>query len=241
MKKIYITICIYILGNTFQLFSENSSIRFLNQTISETSKSMERLSSGTLLWTDSPSSKAIYEKLESHIRFLAQSIRNNQDMISYYRTREGFLESTGNSLQRIRELIVQRSNSLYGEDEREIIDSEIFMQYSGILKDLSRAQFNTIPIFGDWLKDEEIEKRFREANFYNLSGIDRIMEAVLSERASIGALINTLEHKGAGLAVEQENASAFQSRGDTDFALELSIMKRNEILFFADLFLLRQE
>ena len=202
---------------------------------------MDRLSSGKLLWTDSPSSRAIYEKLESHINFLSMNVRNNEDMVSYYNSREGYLNTIGSTLQRIRELILQRSNSFYGPDDRDIIDSEIFIHYSGILKEISWAQFNTIPIFSSWMENEDLKNIFKEVHFYTLEGIDRILTAVISERARIGAITNTLKHKGKGMAIEAENTQSFQSQGDTDFALELSNMKRNEIMFFSNIFLLKHQ
>lgn len=233
---------IVILLNLSNLYSQSSSsLIFLNQTINQYDKSMNRLSSGMLLWTDSPSSRAIYEKLESHVNFLSMNMRNNEDMISYYKSREGYLNTIGSTLQRIRELVHKRSNSFYGPDDREIIDSEIFIHYEGILKELSWAQFNTIPMFSSWMENEELKIRFKEANFYTLDGVDRILQAVISERSRMGAIMNTLEHKSKGMAIEHENTVAFQSIGDTDFAIELSNMKRNEILFFSNLFLLKHQ
>lgn len=224
-----------------RLFSQNSaSFNYLNQTIAQNDTSMNRLSSGKLLWTDSPSTRAIYEKLESHINFLSMNMRNNEDMVSYYSSREGYLDSIGETLQRIRDLIMKRSDSFLGPDDREIIDSEIFIHYEGILRELSWAQFNTVPMFARWMESEDLKDRFREGNFYTLQGIDRIMQSVLTERSRIGAIVNTLEHKDWGMAIEHENTMAFQSIGDADFAVELSNMLRNEILFFSNLFLLRQ-
>lgn len=243
MKHIYIIIYpILFFMNISGIYSlSNSSLNFLNQTITQNDKSMNRLSSGTLLWTDSPSSRAIYEKLESHVKFLQMNIRNNADLISYYRSREGYLDSITATLQQIRELILKRSNSFYGPDDREIIDSEIFIYYSGILNEISWAQFNTISMFGSWMKNEDLKNRFKEGNFYTLKGIDRILKAVLSERSRMGAITNTLKYREKGLAIEQENTLSFQSNGDTDFALELTNMQRNEILFFSNIFLLKQK
>lgn len=241
MRSIYTIICLTLLFlNNSNIYSQdNSSLRFLNQTLSQNDKSMKRLYSGKLLWSDSPSSRAIYEKLESHVIFLSMNIRNNEDIISYYITREGYLDSITSTLQRIRQLILRRSNSFYGPDDREIIDSEIFLLYSGVLKELSWAQFNTISMFSLWMENEDIKNRFKENNFYTLSGIDRIIQAVLTERARIGAIINTLEYKGRGLALEKENTMSFHN--SDDFTTELLNMKRNEILFFSNIFLLKLE
>ncbi len=243
MKHIYIIICpILFVLNISSIYSQsNPSLNFLNQTITQSDKSMNRISSGTLLWTDSPSSSAIYEELESHIKFLSVNIRNNADLISYYRSREGYMDSITTTLQQIRDLIFKRSSSFNGPDEREIIDSEIFIHYSGILNEISWAQFNTISMFGSWMENKDLKNRFKEGNFYTLKGIDRILKAVISERSRMGAISNTLKHREDGLAIEQENSISFQSNSDTDFALELSNMQRNEILFFSNIFLLKQK
>ena len=175
MKHIYIIIYpILFFLNISSIYSgSNPSLNFLNQTITQNDKSMNRISSGTLLWTDSPSSSAIYEELESHVKFLQVNMRNNEDLISYYRSREGYLDTITSTLQRIRELVLKRSNSFYGPDDREIIDSEIFILYSGILNEISWAQFNTIPMFGSWMENKDLKNRFKEGNFYTLKGIDR--------------------------------------------------------------------
>ena len=83
MKHIYLIIyLILFLLNISNIYSQsNPSLSFLNQTLTQNDKSMNRLSSGTLLWTDSPSSRAIYERLESHVNFLSMNMRNNEDMI----------------------------------------------------------------------------------------------------------------------------------------------------------------
>jgi flagellin-like hook-associated protein FlgL len=241
MKHIYLIIffTLFIVNTSGLTAQSNSSVRFLNQTLMENDKSMNRLSSGQLLWTDSPSSRAIYEKLQSQINFLSMNIRNNTDMISYYNSREGYLANIVGALQRIRELILKRSNSFFGADDREIIDSEIYIHYSGILKELSWAQFNTISMFSSWLENQDLINRFKEPNFYTLEGIDRILQSVISERSRMGAQMNALQFQNNGLAVEEENAISFLTNGDTDFALEISNMKRNEIMFFSNLFLMK--
>lgn len=234
-KQNYIIIFILIFLSVSSIYSQsNSSFNSLN-------KNLKRLSSGTLLWTDSPSSRAIYEKLQSQINFLSMNIRNNTDMISYYNSREGYLENIVTTLQRIRELILKRSNSFYSADDRDIIDSEIYIHYSGILKELSWAQFNTISLFSSWMENPDLVNRFKEDNFYTLEGIDRILLSVISERSRIGSLINTLEYRVKGLAIEEENTTAFLTNGDTDFATEISDMKSNEIMFFSNLFLLKYQ
>jgi flagellin-like hook-associated protein FlgL len=146
-----------------------------------------------------------------------------------------------NLLHRIHELILKRSNSFFSDEDRAIIDSEINLHYQGILKNISWAQFNTKPLFIDWMEDEEVQNRFKESAFYTLKGVDRILNSVLQELARQGALENILELRNKAQALEQENATEFLSQGDTNFATEISRLMRYEILFFSDLFLLKME
>jgi flagellin len=159
MKNLLIIIITLFVLLSPDVYSQNtSSMDFLNRILGQNDlqrdKSFQRLSSGTLLWTDDPASQAIYEKVKSHIEYLSVNMRSQQDLVSYYQTREGYLELFVSSLQRIRELILMKSNGIYGPDDKEILDSEINHYYDGILKTISWAQFNTKPLFLSWMDDE---------------------------------------------------------------------------------------
>lgn len=234
-----------LFSNTIRVFSQsgdafNSINRILEQNNMQSEKSLQRLSSGLLLWTDDPASKAIYEKLKSHIDFLSITIRNQQDLVSFYQVRDGYLETITNSLQRIRELVIMKTNGIYSDEDRLFLDAEIYIHYEGILKTLSWAQFNTIPLFKSWLEDDEIREKIKEDQFYSMKGVDRILSAVIKERAAHGALQNSLKFRMEGLGVERETHLNQLSRGDTDFGKELSNLQRSEIMFFSDLFLLKR-
>jgi len=213
--------------------------RILGQNETKISKSIQPLTSGTLLWSDDPASKAIYVQVKSHIDYLNTNIRNQKDIVSFYKSREGYLEMMLNSLQRIRELILIKSNGIYNSDDQEIIKSEISYHYNDIIKSISSAQFNTKPLFISWIDENQIQDRFKEEEFYDIKGLDRILNAVLFERSHQGAILKTLSLRNEGQSKEQVNSSNFLSTGDTNFALELSNLKKSEILFFSNLFLLK--
>ena len=69
-----------------------------------------------------PASAAIFEALEDHLRGLAAYIRNTEDVISYYRTKEGFITIIIDTLQRIRELVIQMSGIIIGPFEQQSIE-----------------------------------------------------------------------------------------------------------------------
>jgi flagellin-like hook-associated protein FlgL len=243
MKKILLILVIFNLFIQVIYSQTNSSFSFLNRILgqnqAESDKSIQRLSSASLLWTDDPATHAIFEKVKSHIDYLSVNLRSQQDLISYYNTKDGYLEQLSDSLQRIRELILKKSNGIYGPDDRDMVDSEIFYHYQGILKVISWAQFNTKPLFGSWMDDNQMVNRFKEADFYTIEGLDRILGSVLSERAKQGAIVNTINYRSNGLSNEKLNSYSFLSHGDTSFDSEISNLKRSEIMFFSNLFLLK--
>jgi hypothetical protein len=131
---------------------------------------------------------------------------------------------------------------LPGNDFRQkihYIDSEIRNHYYGILNIISRAEFNTKPLFSTWINADETKSRFGEDRFYSIHGIDRIMKAVRAERSSRGALVASLELRSRGQSIERENSTGFKGQGDTDFTLEKTRLEQSEIMFFSDLFLLK--
>jgi flagellin-like hook-associated protein FlgL len=247
MKRILMTIGFlsFSLIASSAYAQDRESMDFLNRILAQnemqSEKSVQRLSAGTLLWTDDPSSRAIYEKLKTHIDFLSMNIRNQRDLISYYQTRDGYLEDMVRPLQRIRELILMKSNGIYTQDDKELVDAEIGAHYASILKTMAWAQFNTKPLFISWLDDDRLQARFKEPDFYTLDGLDRILHAVMAERSRGGALLNTLAFDVESQAVSEENAYTSLSSGDTNFAQEVSDLKRNEIIFFSNLFLLKRQ
>jgi flagellin len=87
---------------------------------------MEKLSSGMKINRagDDASGLAVSEKMRSQIRGLNQASTNAQNGISFIQTTEGFLQSTTDIVQRIRELAVQSSNGIYTDEDRMQIQVE---------------------------------------------------------------------------------------------------------------------
>lgn len=106
--------------------------------------SIEKLSSGLRINKagDDASGLAVSEKMRSQIRGLQQASRNAADGISLIQTTEGFLQSTTDILQRIRELSVQAANGIYTAEDRMQIQVEISQLVDEIDRIASHAQFN---------------------------------------------------------------------------------------------------
>jgi len=232
---------IFILNN---ITAETNPLAYLNRILNyneaDLDKSYKRLSEGTYLLPDNPANRAIYEKLEAHIRGLGGLIRNNGDLISYYQTADGYLSVIPDLLQNIRELLIKRSNAIYSPEDREYIDLEIDQYYDHIFFTLEHAEFNKKQIFKELLMDESIKERLRGADYHQLGNVNDLFNFFLSQRASYGAVMKTLELRNQGMAVSTENMNEFQSSlWDIDMATDVSRLKKYHLLLLVNLLLFK--
>lgn len=93
----------------------------------ELDQASERLASGRRINSagDDAAGLAISNRQTSQIRGLDQAVRNANDGISLIQTAEGALDESTNILQRMRELAIQASNSIYSDTDRATLDAEV--------------------------------------------------------------------------------------------------------------------
>ncbi|HYE69467.1 MAG TPA: flagellin [Anaerovoracaceae bacterium] len=122
-----------------------NTYRQLSANTSNTSKSLEKLSSGLKINRagDDAAGLAISEKMRSQIRGLDTASRNANDGISLIQTAEGALSETHSILQRMRELAVQSSNDTNTTDDRAEMQKEIDQLTQEIDRISSSTEFNT--------------------------------------------------------------------------------------------------
>src|SRR3954468_9038984 len=116
----------------------------LSQTMSSTSKSLEKLSSGLRInkAADDAAGLAISEKMRSQIRGLDMAERNTLDAVSLIQTGEGALNEVHSILQRMRELSVQAGNGTLETDDKTAIKSEIDQLVDEVDRIATRTTFN---------------------------------------------------------------------------------------------------
>ena len=130
------------------IINHNMSALYSNRTLgvtnNATTKNMEKLSSGMKINRagDDASGLAVSEKMRSQIRGLNQAATNAQNGISFIQTTEGYLQSTTDIVQRIRELAVQSSNGIYTDEDRMQIQVEVSQLIAEVDRIASQAQFN---------------------------------------------------------------------------------------------------
>jgi flagellin len=211
-------------------------------------KSMERLASGYRInrGGDDAAGLGISERMRAQSRGLGQAQRNIQDGISLVQTAEGNLNEVHAMLQRVRELAVQYKNGGLSASDRTAIQSEVNQLASEIDRIGQQASFNGIKLMdgtatavtfqvgaGD---GESIAAALQSlgasvgTSYFQLSTtgtqdlteIDNAINAVSSQRASLGGVQNRLEHSLQAAGAYQENLVAAESRiRDVDMAQEM--------------------
>jgi flagellin len=123
-----------------------NAYRNLNNTQSDLSKSLEKLSSGLRInrAADDAAGLAISEGLKSQVGGLTVAARNAQDGISVVQTAEGSLTEVHSILQRVRDLAVQAGNDSNNADSRAAIQTEVTQLTSELTRISGSANFNGI-------------------------------------------------------------------------------------------------
>ena len=234
--------------------------RQLSGVQSAQSKSTEKLSSGYRINRagDDAAGLSISEKMRSQIRGLNKASSNAQDGISLVQVAEGALNETHSILQRMNELTTQAANDTNTSTDRTAIQAEIDQLTSEINRIQSTTQFNTMNLLDGTfssknlqvgsLSGQSIGISIKNMNASSLgvdalkvssfasagSSMDKIQSAinlVSTQRSTLGALQNRLEHTINNLNTTAENTQAAESRiRDVDMATEMVEYSKNNIL-----------
>lgn len=118
--------------------------RNLSTSQSSLSTSLQRLSSGLRINSakDDAAGLAISDRMTSQIRGMTQATRNANDGVSLAQTAEGALSSSGDILQRIRELAVQSSNATNSSSDRQALQTEVGQLSSELNRIAQTTSFN---------------------------------------------------------------------------------------------------
>ncbi|MCW5238586.1 flagellin N-terminal helical domain-containing protein [Verminephrobacter eiseniae] len=118
--------------------------RNLGLSQSSLNTSIQRLSSGLRINSakDDAAGLAISERFSSQIRGLNQAVRNANDGISLAQTTEGALKSSGDILQRVRELAVQSANATNSPSDRQALQAEVSQLVSELDRIAQTTEFN---------------------------------------------------------------------------------------------------
>jgi flagellin len=124
--------------------SSLNSQRNLASSQASLATSLQRLSSGLRINSakDDAAGLAISDRMSSQIRGMTQAARNANDGVSLAQTAEGALASSGDILQRIRELAVQSSNATNSSSDRQALQTEVGQLGSELNRIAQTTTFN---------------------------------------------------------------------------------------------------
>lgn len=234
-----------------------NAYRNLSVTDGQLSKSLEKLSSGFRInrAADDAAGLVKSEGLRAEIRGTKQAVRNAQDGVSLVQTAEGALTEVHSILQRMRELAVSAANATSdGSAEQSEID-ELAAELTAIGERTSFAGKKILgtdagtftfqvganntdtlavtvnAVSAGSLSVDALTVTTAAGASAAIAAVDSAIDTVSSQRSTLGASQNRLEHTIANLQVASENLSASESRiRDTDMAQEMMSFTRAQIL-----------
>ena len=209
---------------------------------------------------DDAAGLTISEKMRGQIRGLDKASSNAQDGISLIQTAEGALTETQSILQRMRELTVQSSNDTNVSADRTAIKSELTALTSEVTRISTQTEFNTMKLLSGGFTNKSLQVGANNGQSITFSindmgasalGVANVASAVgtyasattqisvvqlalnkvSTQRSSLGALQNRLEHTIANANNSAENLQSAESAiRDVDMASEMVKYSKDSIL-----------
>lgn len=218
--------------------------------------SYEQLSSGKRINSaaDDAAGLAIAEKLETQTNGYDVGRNNATTSQSMMNVADGALESITDSLQRIRELSIQASNTaIYGDSEIGAIQQEIDLLKQDISDIAANTQFNTMNIIDGSMNNFHVASNpdgsgmdfdmpnatlaalgiadYDVTGSFDISVIDKALEKVTSARSDIGARSNRLGYAMNFNASASYNLTASRSTiEDLDMPKAISDLEKKRLL-----------
>ena len=243
--------------------------RNLNTSQGSLSNALQRLSSGLRINSskDDAAGLAVAEKMNSQARGMTVAIRNGNDGLSLAQTAEAGMNVIGEHLQRMRELAVQAASGQYDSDNRSALNTEYQQLKLEIDRVISATNFNGKQLLNGNFSDgvifqvgatstEESQIMVKILNvsesFGNISDsqdiarsqlsvLDLAIQALNTNRASLGAIQNRFEGVLDQLSAAHESTEAARSRiMDADYASETASLARAQVLQQAGVAMLTQ-
>jgi flagellin len=198
------------------IINHNMSAMYANRQLSQNTEkingNIEKLSSGLRInqAADDASGLAVSEKMRSQISGLHQASRNAQDAISFIQTTEGYLQSTQNILQRVRELAIQSANGIYTNEDRMQIQVEVSQLVDEVDRIASHAQFNGLNMLTGRYANPNVGGTIQSSMWFHIG-------ANMDQRERV--FIGTMTASGLGL---KATAAAGEGGGQETNIISLS-------------------
>jgi flagellin len=237
--------------------SAQSTAQLLGSSSSMLSKSLARLSSGSKITSpaDDSAGLAVSMNLTAQMGRNTAAMDNVGNAISFNQTQDGYLQQVNNALGRMSELSVQAQDVTKSNSDRALYQQE-FNTLANYVNNVSTKEFNGVSLFSGGNLAVTIDSDANTftstgvnltANTYSKLATDSIgtttaamtalndvkaaITKLASDRANIGANIETLTNYSNQLSTLNNNLSAANSQiMDVDIAQESTNYAKNNIL-----------
>lgn len=223
--------------------------------INGVSNNYDNIASGKRINTaaDDAAGLAIANKMQRESNGFDVGASNIQDGIGVANIKDGALASMQENLQRIRELSLKASNSLYGDSEKEMIQGEVDQILQEIERNATNTNFNGLKLLDGSMADMNIASNpdgtgmkiqmenvtlkelgldgYSVTGSIDISKIDDAMAKVNTARSNTGATTNAMEHAYNNNNVMSLELTGARSRiEDLDMPKAISEQKKNQLL-----------
>ncbi|MBE6068716.1 MAG: flagellin [Clostridium lundense] len=132
-----------------QNMSSQRIYRQYQKSLVNQSKALKHISSGEKFTKagEAPNEIAKSERMRLQIRGLQMAQKNAQDGISMMQTADGALDSMTNTVQRVRELLVQAGNGANNSEDKKTILNEVKQMIAGYDDIARNSEFNGTSLF----------------------------------------------------------------------------------------------
>lgn len=237
--------------------SAQSSANLLMQSSTQLSKSLARLSSGSKVTSpaDDSAGLAVSMNLQAQMGRNTAAQNNIGNAISFNQTQDGYLQQVNNALGRMSELSVQAQDVTKSDSDRALYQQE-FNTLANYVNNVATKDFNGVSLFSGTTMDVTVDS---DGNTYSNTGVDLTATAynqmasdsigttggavtalshvkaaitqLASDRANLGANMETLNNYSNQLSTLNNNLSAANSEiMDVDVAQESTNYAKYNIL-----------
>ena len=239
--------------------SAQSAARLLSESSSMQAKSLARLSSGSKITSpeDDAAGLAVSTRFDAQINRIHAASSNIGNAISFAQTQDGFLQKVGSALDRMSELATLAQDVTKTDTDRGLYNTE-YQKLGSYVNDLATKDFNGVSLFNTQTlgvtTDSDANTVSMNALTFTNSGtayqtattdsvssasgastalgdVRSAINALATDRASVGANISVMGSYSSQLGVLGGNLSSANSRiKDVDVASESTQFARYNIL-----------
>ena len=215
-------------GNIMRInhnISALNTYRQLSANTTNTSKSLEKLSSGLRVNRagDDAAGLAISEKMRGQIRGLDQASRNASDGISLIQTAEGGLNETHSILQRMRELAVQSSTDTNTVSDRQELQKEVDQLSKEITRISKDTEFNTQKLLDGSYASKKFHIGANSDQSVSLSIAD-MQASALTVNAQTADGFTAASHSGIAISTDGAASAAAAASGQANANAAIKII-----------------